>query len=166
MTTYESITGPDGRQHVTTGKGDTRCGEEVRACGAGVLGSREQAAVYLDTHAKPCLECKAALPVSRYVEVEIVWRAFRQNPEVRHSFWTRTHLTGTDLCEAIYRDTNTYEGPLWAAMQPLPDPVESGRRHTALTVMLCENEDMSDRGDLLVFEGSTYEVAMFGFVRR
>lgn len=23
------ITGPDGRQHVTTGKGDTRCGEEV-----------------------------------------------------------------------------------------------------------------------------------------
>jgi hypothetical protein len=35
------------------------------------------------------------------------------------------------LCEALFRDTNLYEGALWDALQPLP---EAGRNHTAMSV--------------------------------
>jgi hypothetical protein len=53
-----------------------------------------------------------------------------------------------ELCEALYRATNLYEGELWNRMQPLPE----NRTHTALSV-----------GDVVVIRGTGYLCSMIGF---
>jgi hypothetical protein len=53
-----------------------------------------------------------------------------------------------ELCEALYKATNTYAGDLWNRMQPLPE----NRTHTALSV-----------GDVVVIRGTGYLCSMIGF---
>ena len=53
------------------------------------------------------------------------------------------------ICELLFKDTNTYEGPFWNRLSPiLPDD----RTHTALSV-----------GDFVTVEDRTYRCDSFGW---
>lgn len=54
------------------------------------------------------------------------------------------------LCEQAFCDTNTYCGPMWDAMQPLPDD----RTHTSLSV-----------GDYVVIDDRMYRCSSVGWER-
>lgn len=54
------------------------------------------------------------------------------------------------ICESLYENTNQYEGPLWDAMQPLPD----SRTHTSISV-----------GDYVVIDDRMYRCASIGWER-
>ncbi len=91
----------------------------------------------------------------------VTWRAFHGDPsrpqpvpEQTVTFQAEVPESASDLqvCEMVYAATNLYSGPIWEAMQPLPEP----RSHTALSVIF-------GRGDYVAVEGATYEVANFGF---
>ena len=55
-----------------------------------------------------------------------------------------------DLCEELFKQTNTYSGSLWDSMHPLPEE----RTHTALSV-----------GDYLIIDERMYRCAMVGWER-
>lgn len=52
------------------------------------------------------------------------------------------------LCEFLFRDTNTYSGSFWTLLQPLPEK----RTHTAMSV-----------GDEVTIDGRTYRCMDIGF---
>lgn len=54
------------------------------------------------------------------------------------------------LCEALFTQTNTYEGALWDRLQPLPDD----RTHTALSP-----------GDFVMIDERSYRCDDFGWSR-
>lgn len=93
--------------------------------------------------------------------VTITWRAFSTSPYRQergpHPVATKTIEVETDkndleLCEDFFAQTNLYSGPLWDALQPLPEP----RSHTALSVIFRT-------GDYVTIDGRTYEVKSMGF---
>lgn len=61
-----------------------------------------------------------------------------------------TALDDEAICEKAFRETNTYSGYLWDALQPLPE----GRTHTSLSV-----------GDEVTIDGRTYRCADIGWER-
>jgi len=87
--------------------------------------------------------------------ITITWKAFGDRPErnryissVSFELGIGTHLD-TEVMDAIYRDTNTYSGYIWAKIESLLSPT---RTHTALSV-----------GDEISIDNRTYKVADFGF---
>jgi hypothetical protein len=52
------------------------------------------------------------------------------------------------ICERIWANMNQYQGKVWDAMQPLPEP----RPHTAMSI-----------GDEVQIDGRAYVCAVFGF---
>lgn len=52
------------------------------------------------------------------------------------------------ICEKIWSNMNQYQGEIWEAMQPLPNP----RPHTAMSV-----------GDEITIDGRKYRCEDFGF---
>lgn len=89
--------------------------------------------------------------------ITIVWRAFNRDGDPAPASKTvtvDTDLNDHALCERAFADTNRYEGSLWDALQPLPED----RSHTALSVVF-------DQGDYVIIDGTTYEVATFGFTK-
>lgn len=58
------------------------------------------------------------------------------------------NLNPFSVCEMVFHSTNTYQGDLWDALQPLPED----RTHTALCV-----------GDEVTIDGQTYRCDDFGF---
>lgn len=88
--------------------------------------------------------------------VTLEYRAFEDNP-VAISF---RHNPGHDLddralCEALFEQANTYQGPLFALLQPgLEATCDLGRRHTALSV-----------GDRISIDDRTWECAPIGWER-
>lgn len=96
--------------------------------------------------------------------ITVTWKAFSNNDPKRLQDFAdagRSPVTsrtieastadGVDhyqLCEFLFRDTNTYQGSLWNLLQPLPED----RTHTAMSV-----------GDEVTIDGHTYRCADFGF---
>lgn len=54
------------------------------------------------------------------------------------------------ICEQVFRDTNTYSGEIWEAIQPLPE----GRTHTAVSI-----------GDVIIINDNRFICRSFGFER-
>jgi len=94
------------------------------------------------------------------MQITIHWTAFDEyadqfrpgtRPGVTKTFNTEGIPVGWDdyyMLEALFVATNTYEGPLWDDMQPLPED----RSHTALSV-----------GDVVELDGTPYRCATFGW---
>lgn len=92
--------------------------------------------------------------------ITLVWRAFGDrpmpgyDPAAERTIEVETDLDELALAEKVFAETNTYQGDLWDALQPLPDD----RTHTALSVIF-------NRGDWIIIDGTTWEVAPFGFTK-
>lgn len=89
--------------------------------------------------------------------VQVIWSTFRplastedDISRVRSVVFDIADMTSSDLelCERLYRDTNFYNGPLWDAMQPLPED----RTHTSLSV-----------GDYVRIDDRMYRCATIGW---
>jgi hypothetical protein len=96
--------------------------------------------------------------------ITVTWKAFNNNDpkrlqdfadQGRNPVTSRTievddtlGMSHSYICEMLFRDTNTYQGPLWDALQPLPRE----RTHTAMSV-----------GDEVIINKITYRCADFGF---
>jgi hypothetical protein len=86
--------------------------------------------------------------------ITINWKAFVRDdvPTTRKAVSATiqydTQLDDESICEKAFRDTNTYSGELWDALQPLP----VGRTHTSLSV-----------GDEVTVDGRTYRCASEGW---
>ncbi len=67
-------------------------------------------------------------------EIEIIWSAFEEHGRESKSLkfeWDITPLDKEQFLEILFRETNTYQGEVWDAIEPqLPE----GRSHTALSV--------------------------------
>jgi hypothetical protein len=68
--------------------------------------------------------------------------------EKTFEFKSETSMSIDEICEAVYRDTNWYQGSVWEAMQPLPEV----RSHTALSI-----------GDVVTVNGIEMLCSEFGF---
>lgn len=68
--------------------------------------------------------------------------------EKTFEFKSEDSMSIDQICEAVYRDTNWYEGSVWDAMQPLPEL----RSHTALSI-----------GDVVSVNGIEMLCSEFGF---
>lgn len=92
--------------------------------------------------------------MSKARRITVVWRAFTRPGETntRRTITIESDLDDLQLCEEIFAATNLYQGPIWDALQPLPED----RTHTAISVN-------GDRADFVSIDGITYEVALMGF---
>lgn len=85
-------------------------------------------------------------------ELEVIWSTAPGAPtDVRSKkilFGFPDDVSDLQICEVVFRETNQYEGPLWDALQPLPEE----RTHTALSV-----------GDHVRIDGVLYRCQMMGF---
>lgn len=93
------------------------------------------------------------------MRITIHWSAFDEyadqfrpgtRPGVTKTFDTTVTRRNDDkeMLELLFEATNLYTGPLWDAMQPLPED----RSHTALSV-----------GDVVELDGTPYRCATFGW---
>ena len=98
------------------------------------------------------------------MDITVIWSMWHDEPDlaariVAHGEAVITSKTITtpscfiptsdhDVLEALFEATNLYEGPLWDALQPLPED----RSHTALSV-----------GDHVVIDGTIYRCDSFGW---
>lgn len=85
--------------------------------------------------------------------ITITWKAFVREdvPSRKVTSKTIQYDTALDdeaICEKAFRETNTYNGYLWDALQPLPE----NRTHTSLSV-----------GDEVTIDGLTYRCADIGW---
>ena len=91
-------------------------------------------------------------------KVKITWKAFGDRPEIERfissvefelpAIVSKT-VSNEHICEQIYKQTNTYGGPVWEIIQPL---LSATRTHTSLSV-----------GDEVEIDGQVYICADFGF---
>ena len=85
-------------------------------------------------------------------EVEVIWSTAPGAPEDVRSKTVLLDfpddVSDLSICEAVFRETNTYAGPIWDALLPLPED----RTHTALSV-----------GDHVRIDGVLYRCQMMGF---
>lgn len=70
-------------------------------------------------------------------------------PDVSAQFEFDLHENDLSFCERVFANTNTYQGQVWDALQPV---MPADRSHTALSV-----------GDLVSIDGRTYRCADLGF---
>jgi hypothetical protein len=85
--------------------------------------------------------------------ITITYKAFcRDDVPTRQATSKTVHyhtaLSDLAICEKAFRETNTYSGYLWDALQPLPE----NRTHTSLSV-----------GDEVDVDGNTYRCADIGW---
>lgn len=96
--------------------------------------------------------------------ITVTWKAFSNDdpkrmkvfadagrkPEVSKTIETNTTegVPPEAICEMVFRDTNVYDGSLWALLQPLPEE----RTHTALSV-----------GDEVTIDGRIFRCMDIGF---
>lgn len=84
--------------------------------------------------------------------VSIVYKAFDDGlVTMTKPVFIETDKSDNALCEQVFHQTNTYQGPIWDAMQPLPE----NRTHTALSV-----------GDSVIIDGVEFTCEDIGFERR
>lgn len=90
-------------------------------------------------------------------EVTVLYCAFEDTPVgVSFSYSASGDIDHPALCEQLFEQTNTYQGPLFALMQPgLEATRNTGRRHTALSV-----------GDHVTIDGHPWECAPLGWEPR
>ena len=91
-------------------------------------------------------------------KVKVTWKAFGNKPEInRYISFVEFELpevvskTVSDqhICEQIYKQTNTYGGPVWEIIQP---KLSAFRTHTSISI-----------GDEIEIDGQVYICADFGF---
>ena len=89
-------------------------------------------------------------------KIEITWKAFGDKPEINRYISTvnfeialTPEVTDEQIMDALFQDTNIYNGMMWNKIEPLLVP---NRTHTALSV-----------GDEIAIDGRQYKVAMCGF---
>ena len=70
-------------------------------------------------------------------------------PDVSAKFEFDLHENDLSFCERVFANTNTYQGKVWDALQPV---MPADRSHTALSI-----------GDLVSIDGRTYRCADLGF---
>jgi hypothetical protein len=97
-------------------------------------------------------------------QIKIKWCAFGDKPEIwRFSSSVEFELGSAvgqnineiadeNICEWIYKDTNTYAGMIWNIIEPKMSPT---RTHTAISV-----------GDEIEIDGRVYICADFGFIKK
>lgn len=82
--------------------------------------------------------------------VAIKWKAFGGDASISFLL-DDLGVSDLDICEGIYKDTNTYSGSAWDSLiKPL---LPADRTHTALSV-----------GDEVTIDGVTYICADMGFL--
>ena len=72
------------------------------------------------------------------------------------------NLSDTQICDAIYQQTNLYSGDAWELIKlVLPE----ARTHTALSLMSGPKVDgeFTDIGDLVSVDGRTYSITTNGW---
>lgn len=88
--------------------------------------------------------------------ITITWKAFANSLSLSEKVTSATIETnriqgdGIAIAEAVFRDTNTYQGVLWDLLEPL---LPENRTHTALSV-----------GDEVTVNGTTFQCASIGWV--
>ena len=95
------------------------------------------------------------------MKIEIKWCAFGDKPEIWR-FTSKVEIEipevvgqyqdDKQICEQIFKQTNTYQGPIWDVIQP---KMSETRTHTAISV-----------GDEIVIDGREYICADFGFIKK
>ena len=87
-------------------------------------------------------------------QITVLYRAFEDTPvPVTFPYSANGDIDYPALCEQLFEQTNTYQGPLFALMQPdLESTRNAGRHHTALSV-----------GDHIATDGQTWECAPLGW---
>jgi len=92
-------------------------------------------------------------------KIKIKWCAFGDKPEIwRFSSAVEIEIdndvakfiTDEQICEQIFKDTNTYKGYIWRMIEPKMSPT---RTHTAISV-----------GDEIEIDDKVYICADFGFI--
>ena len=92
-------------------------------------------------------------------QIKIKWCAFGDKPEIwRFSSAVEIEIdndvakfiTDEQICEEIYKQTNTYAGSIWKVIEPKMSPT---RTHTAISV-----------GDEIEIDGKVYICSDFGFI--
>jgi len=88
-------------------------------------------------------------------QVKITWKAFGDKPKIGRFISSVEFelLAGKGfpktVCAEIYKQTNTYKGPLWEIIEP---KLSATRTHTSLSI-----------GDEIEIDGQVYIVADCGF---
>lgn len=88
--------------------------------------------------------------------ITITWKAFANSLSLSEKVTSATIETnriqgdGIAIAEAVFRDTNLYQGVLWDLLEPL---LPENRTHTALSV-----------GDEVTVNGTTFQCASIGWV--
>jgi hypothetical protein len=95
------------------------------------------------------------------MKIEIKWCAFGDKPAIWR-FTSKVEIeipevvgqyqNDKQICEQIFKQTNTYQGPIWDVIQP---KMSETRTHTAISV-----------GDEIVIDGREYICADFGFIKK
>lgn len=82
--------------------------------------------------------------------VTVAYRAFEDTPvTISFRYSPDRDVDPRTLCEQLFEQTNTYQGPLFDLMRPGLDATrDTGRHHTALSV-----------GDRVTINGRTWECA-------
>jgi len=98
------------------------------------------------------------------MKIKITWKAFGNKPQIGRfissvEFDTDgfvgqniDEISHENICNALYKDTNWYQGLWWNLIEPLLSPT---RTHTSLSI-----------GDEIQINEITYVVADFGFVKK
>lgn len=87
-----------------------------------------------------------------FKNIRITWKAFAKYGEPTSSceIQVDTDASALDICNMLFRETNTYMGPLWNLIEPvLPEE----RSHTALSI-----------GDEVDVDGQSYRVEPAGWL--
>lgn len=89
--------------------------------------------------------------------ITVTWKAFKDSVSTFEKVTSATIETnriqgdGIAIAEAVFRDTNMYQGVLWDLLEPV---LPENRTHTALSV-----------GDEVTVDGHTYQCASIGWVQ-
>ena len=98
------------------------------------------------------------------MKIKITWKAFGDKPQIGRfvssvEFETEgfvgqniNEISHESICNALYKDTNWYQGLWWNIIEPLLSPT---RTHTSLSI-----------GDEIQINDITYVVADFGFIKK
>jgi len=97
-------------------------------------------------------------------KIKISWKAFGDKPEIGRfvssvefelgSFTGQNinEIADVNICEWIYKDTNTYSGLIWNQIEK---KLSATRTHTSISI-----------GDEIEIDGQVYICADFGFIKK